>query len=110
MNMSGSDTPIVAVQNISSDVSVSSGTTNTGTVAPVTLTRTETVSYDSRSPDGMVEIEFSVTITDGVITAASATPKTDKQGSSYNQTNFVKNLSSVAVGKKAQDFQVDAIG
>jgi uncharacterized protein with FMN-binding domain len=82
----------------------------TGTVAPVTVSRTEVLSYDSRSPEGMVPVEFSVTVTDGVITAASATAKTEKDASLYNQTSFVNALSGAVVGKKAKDLKVDAIG
>ena len=78
--------------------------------APVVLTRKETVSYDSKTPEGMVQVEFDVTVTDGIITAATSTPKTDKQGSLYNQTSFAKELSSKVVGKKAKDLKVDAIG
>ena len=85
-------------------------TSSTQTVAPVSLTRTETVSYTSPSPDGMVEVEFSVTVSDGMITAASATPKAGKQASDYNQANFAKDLSTSVVGKKAADLDVDAIG
>lgn len=78
--------------------------------APVVITRKETLSYDSKSPEGMVPVEFDVTVTDGIITAAAATPKTDKQASLYNQTNFAKDLSAKVVGKKAKDLKVDAIG
>ena len=78
--------------------------------APVVLTRKETITYDSKTPEGMVPVEFDVTVTDGTITAATATPKTDKQGSLYNQTNFAKDLSAKVVGKKAKDLKVDAIG
>jgi uncharacterized protein with FMN-binding domain len=84
---------------------VASGTVDTGVI-----TRTETLSYDSKTPEGMVEIEFSVSVKDGIITAASATPKTEKQGSRYNQDSFVKELSGKVVGKKAKDLNVDAIG
>jgi uncharacterized protein with FMN-binding domain len=109
-----------------SDISTaSSGTVSSGTISAETqpsqvvaswttetsiITRTETLSYDSRTPEGMVEIEFSVSVKDGIITAASATPKTEKQGSRYNQDAFVKELSAKVVGKKAKDLNVDAIG
>ena len=85
-------------------------TSSPQTVAPTSLTRTETVSYTSPSPDGMVEVEFSVTVSDGVIMAASATPKAGKQASDYNQSNFAKDVSASVVGKKAADLDVDAIG
>jgi hypothetical protein len=95
----------VAVSTEIQTPAVASGIVDTGVI-----TRTETVSYDSRTPEGMVEIEFSVSVKDGIITAASATPKTEKQGSRYNQDSFVKELSGKVVGKKAKDLNVDAIG
>jgi FMN-binding domain len=91
-------------------------TTQTGTpvqavtpVAPVVLTRTETVTY--ASPAGPQDpVEFSVTVTDGVITAASATAKSDNDISKQLQTAFAGELSTKVVGKKAADLDVDAIG
>lgn len=84
--------------------------TEANTVAPPATVKTKLVSYDSKTPEWMVDIEFSATVIDGVITAASATPKTDKQWSLYNQSNFAKELSAKVVGKKAKDLDVDAIG
>lgn len=78
------------------------------TAAPQTLTRKETVGY--KSPGGDDTIEFDVTVTDGVITSASATALALSDGSKYNQGNFVKALSAAVVGKKAKDLDVDAIG
>jgi uncharacterized protein with FMN-binding domain len=91
-------------------------TTQTGTpvvamtpVAPVVLTRTETVTYASpASPQDPVD--FSVTVTDGVITAASAVSKSDNDISKQLQTAFAGEVSSKVVGKKAKDLHVDAIG
>lgn len=99
------ETPVIPM-NTASGMETSS----TETVAPVILSRTEVVSYNSPSPDGMVEVEFSVTVSDGVITAAAAVPKAGKQASDYNQANFAKELSASVVGKKAADLDVDAIG
>lgn len=78
------------------------------TATPQTLTRKETVGY--KSPGGDDTIEFDVTVTDGVITSASATALALSDGSKYNQGNFVKALSAAVVGKKAKDLDVDAIG
>ena len=103
--VTGTTETVAPVETVVPVAPVQSGSATTETVAPVVLTRTETLSYDSKTPVGMVDVEFSVTIT-----AASATPKTDKQGSNYNQTNFAKALSGAVVGKKAKDLDVDAIG
>ena len=76
------------------------------TVAPVA--RTETVSY--QNPAGNDEVEFSVTVTDGVITAASATPKAVHDISKKRQEAFALEVSAKVVGMKAKDLDVDAIG
>lgn len=76
------------------------------TVAPVS--RTETVSY--KNPSGNDEVEFSVTVTDGVITAASATPKAVNEISKKRQEAFALEVGSKVVGMKAKDLDVDAIG
>ena len=84
----------------------------TGTVSvslkPVVLSRTETLSY--QSPAGKEEVEFSVSVTDGVITAASSKTLATNDASKYNQDNFSKSVSASVVGKKAKDLHVDAIG
>lgn len=91
---------------------VTTGSSLTWSTSPVSsVNHKQTVSYDSRTPEGNVEIEFDVTVSaDGVITAVSATPKTDKQWSVYNQTNFSKDISSKAVGKSTKDLKLDAVG
>lgn len=76
--------------------------------APTALTRTETVSY--KNPSGADEVEFSVTVTDGVITAASANPKAKNEISIKLQTAFAADVASKVIGKKAKDLDVDAIG
>jgi len=101
-------------QNPSSIKDETATTTTSGTIVSQTgtkteswvLTRTETLSYDSKTPEGMVQIEFSVSVKDGVITSASATPKTDKQASRYNQDAFAKELSGKVVGKKQKIFML----
>lgn len=76
----------------------SSGSASTGEVTPSVaniITRTETVSY--RNPSGNDEVEFSVTVTDGVITAASANSKAKNQISIQYQTAFAADVSSKVV-------------
>ena len=85
----------------------------TATGAPVTttpqpLTHKEVVSYNT--PAGSDKIEFDVTVTDGVITAASATPMAENSISKMRQTSFASAVSVKVVGKKIANLQVDAIG
>ncbi len=54
-------------------------------------------------------IALDVTVTDGVITAASATSFAENPVSEKYQENFTKGLT-VVIGKKAKDFNMDAIG
>lgn len=77
-------------------------------VAPVVVTRKQTVSYST--PEADASVEFDVTITDGIITAASSKTLATKDSTKYNQDRFTKALSSSVVGKKAKDLKVDAIG
>jgi uncharacterized protein with FMN-binding domain len=100
--------PVTGV--VETQAPVASGTTSP-TVNPVkseVFTRTETVSY--KTPAGSDPVEFSVTVTDGVITAASATVKAENEISKKYQTAFVSEVSSKVVGKKAKDLKLDAIG
>lgn len=76
--------------------------------APVVLNRKQTVSY--RTPGDDVSVEFDVTITDGIITAASSKTLATEDASKYNQDEFAKFVSVKVVGKKAKDLNVDAIG
>lgn len=76
---------------------------------PVTFTRTQVVTYATpASPQDPVE--FSITITDWVITQASATAKSDNNISQTLQTAFAAEVSAKVVGKKAADLDVDVIG
>jgi hypothetical protein len=84
--------------------------TPTTSVAPTALTRKETLSYDVPAPELKAPVEFDVTVTDGIITAATARTLATTPASKYNQDNFVKNVSAKVVGKKAKDLKVDAIG
>lgn len=86
-------------------------TPTTQTETPVeskTLSRTETVAYTN--PSGRDQVEFSVTITDGVITAASAVPKAENDISLKRQEAFAAELSTKVVGMKSAEFDVDAVG
>lgn len=88
-----------------------SGSVSTQGVIPAAtrvLTRTEIVSY--KTPAGTDEVEFSVSVTDGVITAASANPKAKNEISIKLQTAFAADVSSKVVGMKAKNLDIDAIG
>lgn len=79
------------------------------TVAPSTpVTRTETVNYTT--PAGSDPVEFSMTVTDGVITAASATPKATHEISNKRQTAFAGEIASKVVGKKISELSLSAVG
>jgi hypothetical protein len=101
------ETPIVPVVTPAETV-VQTGTTSAVTPA-MPMTRTETVTYASPA-NPQDPVEFSVTVTDGVITAASATPKSDNEISQKRQTAFAAEVSTKVVGKKAADLDVDVIG
>jgi hypothetical protein len=80
-------------------------------VVPVSSarTRTETVSY--RTPAGSDQVEFSVTVESGVITAATATSKAENDISKKWQASFATNVSAKVVGKKVSDIgDMAAIG
>jgi hypothetical protein len=63
------------------------------------------------SPAGPQDpVEFSVTVTDGIVTAASATAKSDNDISKKLQTAFAGEVGMKVIGKKAKDLDVDAIG
>ncbi len=71
-------------------------------------TKTETVSYTN--PSGSDEVEFSLTVTDGVITSVSATPKAKNEISTKLQTAFAEEISSKVVGMKISDLNLAAVG
>ena len=103
--------PVAPVAPVSTGTTESTGTVSetTPTLSPVSaLTRKETVTYNT--PEGMVPVEFDVTITDGMITSATSNTLATSDASKYNQDNFAKDLSAKVVGKKAADLSVDAIG
>jgi hypothetical protein len=82
-----------------------SSTTETPSAATTT---TKVMSY--QSPGGLDEVEFTVTVESGIITAASATVMAQNDGSKYNQGNFAKAVSGAVVGKSVEGFDVDAVG
>lgn len=101
----GTTQPPVSNTGSTSTGTTNTGTTNTGTTAPVTKSRT--VSYGT--PDGSVNIGFSVTITNGIITAASSTTMVGGTSGAY-QNIFAAGLSQAVVGKKAAGLNIAAIG
>ena len=72
------------------------------------ITRTGVESY--QSPAGLDQVEFTVSVKDGVITAASSKVLATNDASKYNQGNFAKEVSAKVVGKSTKDFEIDAIG
>jgi hypothetical protein len=78
-------------------------------VKPEVFTRTETVTYTTPA-SSQDPVEFSVTVTDGVITAASANAKSDNDISKQFQTAFASDVSVKVIGKKAKDLKLDAVG
>lgn len=94
-----------AVVSSGGTVEVSASTTTPA----MPVTRTETVTYASPA-NPQDPVEFSVTVTDGIITAASATPKSDHEISKKLQTAFAAEVGAKVVGMKAADLDVDAIG
>ncbi len=96
---------------------VSTGTTDMAPAEPTTMidttvapiSRNETVTY--ATPAGNDSVEFSITITDGVITQAEATPKSNHDISKKMQTWFAAAVSTSVVGKKISDLDtMSAIG
>jgi hypothetical protein len=82
------------------------GTTNTGTTtAPVT--KSATVNYNV--PGGNVPVAFSVTVNNGVITAASSTSLSNGT-SGYYQDSFAQGISNATVGKKVSGLSLSAVG
>lgn len=86
------------------------GTQSGVTAAPVVVNRKETVTY--KIPPGEELVEFDVTVTDGIITAAAATSKApaDHAISIKLQEAFAAGVAEKAIGKKAKDLKLDVIG
>lgn len=102
--MAPAPAPVTPVETVAP---VTPEATPAETPAATAETTTQVVQY--QSPGGRDEIEFTVTVENGVITAASAKPMATNDGSIYNQGNFVKALDTV-VGKSVAGFDVDVIG
>lgn len=84
-------------------------TTPTTPAAPVAVTRSATVTY--RTPATSSDpVGFSVTVKNGVITAASATVKSQDKTSIGYQKSFANSISAQAVGKKAAGLNLSAVG
>ncbi len=107
--------PQVSVEVVVPSLASLTGETNSGissttgnSLVPKVLTRKETVKY--KNPGGDDEIEFDVTVTDGIITAAKALPKAEHEMSKKRQETFAEELSEKVVGKNAKDLDIDPIG
>jgi hypothetical protein len=100
-------TPVVPAAPVGTGITPAPITT-VNPVRPEVFTRSETVSYTT--PAGTDLVGFSVTVTDGIVTAASATPKAENEISLKRQTAFAAEVSKQVVGKKAKDLNIDAIG
>ncbi len=84
--------------------------TSTGTT-PVTasgVTHTKIMEY--KSPAGLDQVEFTITVQSGVITSASSKTLATNDGSKYNQDKFAADIATKVVGKSVKDFPVDVIG
>lgn len=101
--------PVTGVVETQAPVASGNTSPTVNPVKPEVFTRTETVTYASPA-FSQDPVEFSVTVTDGIITAASTTPKSTNDISKQLQTAFAGEVSAKAIGKKAKDFKLDAIG
>lgn len=83
---------------------------STGTVptSSTPVTKTETISYNT--PAGNDDVEFSMTVTDGVITSITTTPKAVHDISKARQTAFAGEISAKVVGKKISELSLSAVG
>lgn len=83
--------------------------TKTTIVKKVSKSITKTGVETYTSPAGKDSISFSVTVRDGIITAASA--KGGSKGiSGQFQSGFAKSLLKAVVGKKVAGLSLDAVG
>ena len=72
------------------------------------ITTTRVVQY--QSPAGTDDVEFSVTVENGIITAVSSRTLATNDGSKYNQDKFASEVAGKVVGKSVKDFDIDVIG
>ncbi len=86
--------------------------TSTGTTpTPITasgVTHTKIMEY--KSPAGLDQVEFTITVQSGVITSASSKTLATNDGSKFNQDKFAADVATKVVGKSVKDFPVDVIG
>ncbi len=95
-NTRTSTTPDVATPTPTSPEDISNtGTTTPAPQAAAPTSRTEVVKYNT--PAGGDMIEFSVTVTDGVITAASAVSKAENEISKKFQESFIPKLGEAVI-------------
>ena len=78
-------------------------------ITPVSTSVTHTSSVNYNTPEWSVPVVFSVTVKNGVIIAASSTTKAGGT-SRYYQDSFAGKISSIAVGKKIAQLNLNAIG
>lgn len=91
-------------------IGTSTTTTTTGTKAPApTSAKTSTKVVGYQSPAGAEEMEVTVTVDGGVVTAATVKPLATNQVSSMLQGKFAAGVG-VAVGKPTAGFSLDTVG
>ncbi len=90
----------------------SSETTKPAVTTPAPTSKSEvhanTVSYNT--PAGMDDVGFSVTVTDGKITAVSVTPKATHDISKMLQGKFRDAIVAQAVGQDLKSLKIHAVG
>lgn len=69
---------------------------------------TETGIY--RSPDGMEQIEVTVTLEDGVVTDATVVSMAENPNSKTYQSRFIRAFKPFVVGKNINDIELDTVG
>ncbi|MBC7498044.1 hypothetical protein H7170_00205 [Candidatus Gracilibacteria bacterium] len=94
-------TPVIQTGTITATMTMTPNT-------PVSLTRDETVAYNT--PAGRDLIGLHVVVTDGLITSVVATPQAEHDISKNYQIAFASDIKTKAIGKKAKDLHLDAVG
>lgn len=100
--------PVAPTQNNASAPTTGSSASGTENVPSATITRTQVVQY--QSPAGTDDVEFSVTVENGIITAVSSRTLATNDGSKYNQDKFASEVAGKVVGKSVKDFDLDVVG
>jgi hypothetical protein len=94
-------TPVVPVTQISA---------SSPTVSDTSSTVSRSISYRTPSREGSTTTKFSITLSDGVITAASAVYVSGDHEDQRYQSRFSQSIASVVVGKKLSDISLDVVG